>query len=242
MSSVLWSEVLNFNDIGENGKKNLAPREEDYKNTSWIQYPWNHGKKIPLAKNADEILNYLKTEFGDFIFKGSKKTNHYIDKTNPQPDLLDTVRNWFLDQKLVSKRIGQWVRRNGNGLVEYGEKPNEQNRYNRGKAWNFDKTWNEENKQSNSKVMTLHLPHATYFTGNWNKLRGVIKRLVNNYDDLKYCDDYRLGFVELFRQQFGAEVKSRRMSRSVEEDNFEENSDNRIDFDDLLSKGFVKLH
>ena len=238
MSSDTWLEVMNFQDVDKTQNLiNLAPREEDYKNTSWIQYPWNHGDKINLVKNSKQILSYLKAEFGDFVEKGSRKTSKFIKQNNSKNDYLDSTKNWFLDQRLVSKRIGQWVRRNGNGLVEYGEKPDERNRLSRGKIWNFEEI--KKNEKS-SKVNTLHLPHATYFTGSWNKLREVIKRLVKNYEDLKYCDDYRAKFIELFRKEFGPETK--RKLRSVENDDNNFENDEGQDFERLFSKGFIKLH
>ena len=75
-------------------------------------------------------MNYLEAEFGDFVRSGSEKPSSF-EKSS---------RNlWFLDQQLVSKRVAQWVRRNGHGFVKYGAKPAKTNRLNRVKVLSRDR-------------------------------------------------------------------------------------------------------
>lgn len=211
MNHKTWLEVMNYHDV--EFSKNLAPMVEDYKNGSRIQNPWNGNKVIPLVKNGGEIMNYLETEFGDLVRSGSEK---------PSSSQNSSARNsWFIDQKLVSKRVAQWVRRNGHGFVKYGVKPDETNRLNRGKAWSRPIT---------QEITTLHLPYGTYFENNWSRLRLIIQKLAGN-KTVEYCDEYRKGFIDLFRLKYHR-VEKREISNILPD---------RL-INELLNSDFIKLH
>jgi len=55
----------------------------------------NEGQQDILAKDAESILNYFEREFGTHIRKPIKHAS----------------AEWCFDQKLVSVRIAQWIKR-----------------------------------------------------------------------------------------------------------------------------------
>ena len=77
--------------------------------------------------------------------------------------------------------------------------------------------------------MEPKLATTLYSRNNWLKLRVIIKKLVTDYESLKYCDEYRDKFLEIFKREFPPLLQ--RMKRETPD----------IDLDWSSSK-FIKLH
>ena len=124
------------------------------------------------ANDAESILNYYQQDFGDQVRR----------------EVIYASADWFLDQKMISVRVQQWIDAHSSDLVleksDTGlsrvDRPN----------------WHPENIDQSSlgNYYDAHLPVFGYQPHTWKTIRPLIRLMFNDSWQVEWSESYTAGF------------------------------------------------
>ena len=134
-----------------------------------------------IANDTESILNYYQQEFGEQV--GRKVVWNS-----------DLNSDWFLDQKMISVRVQQWIDAHSSGDV-LEKSDTGLHRVNR-------RDWHPENIDESSfrNYFDAHLPVGGYLPNMWNKIRPLIRLMFNDSWHVDWSESYTNGFYCQFRE------------------------------------------
>lgn len=134
-----------------------------------------------MTSDSPGIIKYMQEEFGALV----------------NQKVVVAEQTWYLDQKLVSIRIAQWMQRHGNETVHVVSDD----------GWTrVDRArWDAAvlNQTSFEKRYDAHLPVFTFRPDQWSKVLPLVKLMYGENSTLtNYCEDYTKGFLSKVKNYF----------------------------------------
>ena len=126
----------------------------------------------PIAHDAESILNYYQQDFGP---KVRQKVVYASD-------------DWYLDQKMVSIRVQQWIDSHSSDLV-FEKSDANFSRIDR-PNWNLDGL----DQFTLRNYYDAHLPVNGYVPHVWKTIRPLIHSMYNNSWQISWCESYATEF------------------------------------------------
>lgn len=144
-----------------------------------------NSSSIKAANDSETILDYFQNVFGDKV----------------RQSVVYASKDWFLDQKLISIRVHDWIDRHETSSSQHNEsivyKASDAglHRIDR-KKWNADKIM----PSAFNSYFDSHLHMDGFMPNKWKSIQPLLHLMYDNTSSTRYafCDLYRTGFHEQF--------------------------------------------
>ena len=128
--------------------------------------------------NANDIIEYLRDEFGDFV---------------KQPVVKGENSGWYLDQHLISIRLAQWVKTHDKELIHYVPRSVGHDR--------VDRSWWSISYSSQTRKIDAHILENGHRSENWRRLLPLLSWMYEDEKQFQWCQDYHKAFLNLVRTE-----------------------------------------
>ena len=192
MKARVWNDVINFNDV----KSGVSPYSGSRAMVGFDN-PFNNRRTVAKLDTPNKIFEYLETEFGKTVVHQSSHKNKGKESMLEVAQRNVTERTWFLDQILISKRLAQYIYRNGDAYVYFSQKPDKINRISRGKNFTF-----RNMEKVPLEKTSAHLPLSSFLPPQWKAVLKLFSMVVEDDKLIEWVQRYRDDFCDKYLYEY----------------------------------------